>query len=245
MNTQVAQERKVSVPVILDFVPTSCSIQLNQCPDNSIAPSIDMRLRLSGRDNVSATDGRSLNNIEWSICVYRGAASNERIKALDAIGLLNYFPAAKDDEYQTQAGCAAWAHIEAESFNLLQTFVMSGRLPSYLRVHAEGAGLRYGYAPDGSEKIWDVKPEVLRSTDSNDWVAVKQLEIGLGVGEVAEDEDPASSHRPVSVDDLHNLQESLQAGIASYLSPMKLWVGWILAVTSAIAIIVLFATWGK
>lgn len=244
MNTQVAQERKVSVPVILDFVPTSCSIQLNQYPDNSVAPSIDMGLRLSGRDNVSATDGHSLNNIEWSIRVYRGPTSNDRIKSLDAIGLLNYFPAAKDD-YQTEAGCSAWAHIEAESFNLLQTFVMSGRLPSYLRVHAEGGGLRYGYAPDGSEKVWDVKPEVMRSMDSNDWVAVKQLEIGLRIGDVAKDEDLASPHRPVSADDLHTLQESIQAGFASYLSPIKLWLSWILAVTAAIAVIVLFATWGR
>ena len=112
MDNGVVQKRKISVPVILDFVPTSCSIQINQSADNSVPASIGMGLRLSRRQNLSISDGKDLANDCWGITIYRGATDNERIKAIGAVGLMNYIPATKDYDYSVEEGCSAWAHVD-------------------------------------------------------------------------------------------------------------------------------------
>lgn len=232
MSDEVADKNDLPIPVILDFVPTSCSIQLNQYPDNSAAPSISMRLRLSGRDNVTTPEERSLNNIEWSISIARGPVSNEHVQALGAIGMLNYYTATEDVDYSIEEGGSAWAHLEHEPFSLLSKFVMSGRLPSSVRIHAQGGGLRYGWEPDGSGKVWDVK--------ANKNAPVKQLEISLGIVGQSEDEEAVTEiHRPVAADDLHNLERSLSAAFGTSLNRINSRLGWILLVAVLVAVVVL------
>ena len=246
MDNKVAVKRTASVPVILDFVPTSCSIHINQADDNSVPPSIDMRLRLSDHTNLSTPEGKHLESSRWGITIYRGATDSERVKALDAIGLLGYYPATKDDDYSVKEGCSAWAHLDAASFDLLQGFVMSGRMPSALRIHAQGKRIRHGYAPDGSEVVWDIATEATGSTDSDDWVAVNQLELSLGVAEQDQGEDPiADALRPINVADLRDLEQALTTSLDNYLSSIKSWLGWLLAVVAAIAVLVFFASWHK
>lgn len=233
MTEEVADKDELSMPVVLDFVPTSCSIQLNQYPDNSVAPSISMELRLSGCDNVTTPEERSLNNIEWSISIYQGPVSNEYVQALGAIGMLNYYPATENVDYSIEEGCSAWAHLERESFSMLSKFVMSGRLPSSVRIHARGGGLRYGWEPDGSRKVWDVK--------AGKNASVKQLEISLGIVGQSENEEPVTEvHRPVVADDLHTLERSLSTVFSANLERINSRLGWILLIAVLIAAIAFF-----
>lgn len=233
MSDVVVDKDDLSMPVFLDFVPISCSIQLNQYPDNSVAPSISMGLRLSGCDNVTTPEERSLNNIEWSISVYQGPVSNEHVQALGAIGMLNYYPATEDVDYSIEEGCSAWAHLEQEPFSLLSRFVMSGRLPNSVRIHARGGGFRYGWEPDGSRKVWDVK------TNKN--ASVEQLEISLGIVGQSENEEPVTeAHRPVAADDLHTLERSLSATFSGNIERINSRLGWILLIAVLIAAIAFF-----
>jgi hypothetical protein len=221
-----------SIPVVLDFIPTSCSIRLHQNSEGSVPSLIRMGLRLSEGQEVSTTDKRSLNDIEWSIEIFEGENSDERLQSQSAIGMAHYFPATIGDDYTVEEGCSVWAYFAKEPFALLSTFVLSGRMPSVLRVHAKG-GLRYGWAGDGSEKIWDVA--------SNDHASVEQVQVSMSlVQNPAEDEFASNTHRPVTDESLERLERSLAASIRKANEAVAVRLGWLLAVVTLAAAILIF-----
>lgn len=205
MTDEAAHKDAMAIPAILDFVPFNCSVQLNQYHENSVAPYISMGLRLSGGDNVRTPDERSLNDIEWSISIYEGSVTNEHVQSLNAIGMLNYFPGDQGVDYSVSEGCSAWAHLEKGTFALLSSFVLSGRTPSSIRIHAVG-GLRHGWEPDGSGKVWDVQ--------ANPNSPVQRLEISLVAVETPDEDCTIGVHRPVTAADLQNLEQSLATTIS-------------------------------
>ncbi len=212
---------------ILDFVPFNCSVHLNQYHGNSVAPSISMGLKLSSGDNVRTPDERSLNDIEWSISVYEGSVTNEHAESLNAIGMLNYYPERQDVDYSVSEGCSAWAHLEKESFALLSSFVLSGRLPTSIRIHTKG-GLRYGWEPDGSGKVWDVQ--------ANPNSSVQQLEISLVAGGKTDEDCNIEMHRQITATDLQDLERSLGSTISKQLTKIRTTLAWILVAATVIAV---------
>lgn len=218
--------------VILAFIPTSCSVHLTQDPDSPSSSSISMHLRLSDGDNVRTPDKRSLNNIEWSISIYEGPVSNEHVKSLGAIGLLNYYPASDDLGDRIDEGCSVWTHLEKEPFALLSTFVQLGRVPSRVLVFAQG-GIQYSWEPDGSGKIWDVQ--------TKETCSVQRLEISLDIVEKSEEEGSATEgHRPVTADDLQKLERSFASAPSNSLKQINRRLGWILLVAALAAAITIF-----
>jgi hypothetical protein len=232
MSSEAKVRDDIAVPVILDFAPISCSVHINQNRDNSVPSSIRMGIRLSPRHNVSTKDERSLNKIDWDIELFEGANTHERLSALGAIGMATYFPATQGDDYAFDEGCSIWAHLEKDPFALLSRFVLSGRLPESIRVHAKG-GLRYGGSHDGSEKTWDIES----NTDSS----VQQVHISMGV--VAEPDDDvhiAQISRPITAETIEGLEHSLARALDKSLEAIALRLNLILAVVALFAAISLF-----
>lgn len=231
MSDQIVQKDEDGV--LLAFVPTSCSIQLNQTADKSFAPSISLGLRLSGRDHLTTPEGRSLRNVKWSISIYKGRTSNEHAQANGAIGMLIYYSAAEGVDWKNEESCVAWAYVDHEPFSLLSKFVMSGRLPSSILIHARDGGLRYGWEPDGSRMVWDVKDNVSS--------CIEHVEISFGIAENIQDEESITDlRRPTAADGLHSLEKSLSTEFSANIDRINSRLNWILLVAVLAAAIAIF-----
>lgn len=145
-------------PVILDVVPISCSLEIARTrdPASSFPSSLTMRLRLL--DQVRTADDRELTNAVWTLTLYENGSGNEFTKLHNAVGMINYYAAWHSKHYDiddSPEACHAWANVDAETFVLVREMAIAGRLPSSFRLHA--SGMNYGWEPDGSAKVWDVK----------------------------------------------------------------------------------------
>jgi len=132
---------------------------------------LSMTVRLSPNDHVRTSDERLLDDMEWSLSVYRESTSNAHVRAHEAIGILEYHPETDGVDFHAAEGCFAWGHLDGANFDLLKELAVSGHLPTKIRVHSKGTGLRYGWEPDGSSKVWDL------SADHHAYVTQLEFEI--------------------------------------------------------------------
>lgn len=117
-----------------------------------------MQLRLSRDCNLRTPDDHSLNHAEWRITFHENGSGNELTKLHNAIGLINYYEESKYEAYDiddSPEACDAWAILDSPTFALLRDMALTGRLPAAFRLEARG--IKYGWEPDGSGKVWDVK----------------------------------------------------------------------------------------
>gem|GEM_PF-2344107 len=117
-----------------------------------------MRLRLDRRINLRTPDDRSLKDAEWGITFYENGSGNELTKLHNAVGLINHYEEYKSEHYDiddSPEACHAWVNLDSLTFALLRDMALAGKLPRAFRFEARG--IEYGWEPDGSGKVWDVK----------------------------------------------------------------------------------------
>lgn len=153
-------EEKLPGPVLIDVEPVGCSMTLTRSlnPKEQLPDSLSMRLRLDRRINLRTPDDRSLKNAEWGITFYENGSGNELTKLHNAVGLINYCEEFKSEHYDIDdwpEACHAWANLDSPTFALLRDMAFAGKLPRAFRLEARG--IEYGWEPDGSGKVWDVK----------------------------------------------------------------------------------------
>lgn len=219
--------------VILDFAPVRCGADLNQYPDGSVPPTISMDLRIEPDEDIRTPDERSLREIEWSISLSRGRTTNEHVKRQDAIGLCNYHEAMSGIDYDIAEGCPMWAHLDEGTFDSLFHYLLSGRLPDGIRVHA--SGMRYGWEPDGTGKVWDVN-----KTPS---AAIHQLEICLPFQAPTtppSDDDDAVEIYPAPSAEFQRLEILISDSIAKPLKSVGILMGWAVLILGVICAVLLF-----
>jgi hypothetical protein len=146
-------------PVILDVAPISCSMTMTRSRDqeSSRPNSLSMRLRLVDEE-VRTPDEKELTNALWTMTFYENGSGNEFTELHNAIGLINYYEewhSEHDDISDSPEACHARANLDSQTFALLQEMALAGKLPVVFRLHA--SRIAYGWEPDGSGKVWDVK----------------------------------------------------------------------------------------
>lgn len=152
-------EEALPGPVILDAAPISCSMEIarSRDPATSLPSSLAMRLRLLDEE-VRTPDDRKLTNAIWTLTLYENGSGNEFTRLHNAVGMVNYYEewhSKHDDMDDSPEACHAWANVDSETFVLLREMALAGRLPTSFRLHV--SGMNYGWEPDGSAKVWDVK----------------------------------------------------------------------------------------
>lgn len=153
-------EEKLPGPVLIDVEPVGCSMTLTRSlsPKEQLPDSLSMRLRLDRGIDLRTSDDRSLKNVEWGITFYENGSGSELTKLHNAVGLINYHEGFKSEHYDiddSPEACFAWANLDSPTFALLRDMALSGKLPRIFRLEAHG--IEYGWEPDGSGKVWDVK----------------------------------------------------------------------------------------
>lgn len=212
-------EDGMGIPVVLRFVPTSCKIVLNEHSNDDIPPAIVMEIQLGRRDNLRSSDGKNMGKVKWTMDIYRGGLSRERLKVKGAIGMVDYIKEYESTDFYIEESCCAWAHIPESSFAILLDFVMSGRLPNTIAIHAFGS-IRHGWEPDGSGKDWDLESE--KATP------ISKVEIDMGLSQktesTGEDDEVAE---PLLVQQLFDFEQRFIQLVKSQVRSINWNLGWI------------------
>lgn len=218
-------------PVILDVVPISCSMEIarSRDPETSLPNTLSMRLRLL--DEVRTPDESDLTNVVWTISLYERGSGNKFTELHNAVGMINHYPEFRskhDDIDDSPEACHAWANLDAETFALLREMALAARLPSSFRLHVNG--MNYGWEPDGSAKVWDVKAHKNAAINKLEIVAdlVKQP-----AGEQIENENFADGPTPETPE-----LKALLAATKS-IQQANARLGWVLALVALIAAVVI------
>lgn len=155
----MSDDNKMPGPVLIDLLPTSCSLSMGRTlsKEGASADSLCMGLKLSADHELRTPDGRSLNGADWAITFYGGGEGNSFTERHSALGMVNYFHAREssnfDNDYMPES-CFAWVHLDLPTFRLLRSMAIEGRLPNSIRLQI--MGIEYGWEPDGSGLVWDV-----------------------------------------------------------------------------------------
>lgn len=220
--------------VILDLVPVAASLHSYDCADAAADRSISMLVRLD-RDKVRTKEGRDLSNAEWTITLHEGPTENEHVKNRGGIGMLNYHGEYQDDGgFTNPQSCDMWAHLSRDSFVSIRKIVMTGRLPSSLRVHVRG--LTYGWEPDGSAKEWDISVK--------EGSPICAIEVTTPMVRDLDDDDDAAERdlgsRPVTVTDLQALERSIAAALPKIPARIEGHLSWIFGTLVLLVAVLLF-----
>lgn len=220
-------------PVILDVVPISCWMEIarSRDPATSLPSSLNMRLRLP--DEVRKPDDSELTNVIWTMTLYENGPGNEFTKLHNAVGMINYFEERRskhDDIDDSPEGCDAWANVDAETFALLREMALAGRLPSSFRLHV--SGMNYGWEPDGSGKVWDVKAH--KNASINKLEIVASL-VKLPVTE--QDEGGESVFAPPTPE---SAELAAMRGVAKAVEQVNARLGWVVGLLALTVAVVIF-----
>ncbi|WP_256645298.1 hypothetical protein [Thermomonas paludicola] len=221
-------------PVILDVAPISCSLEIARTrdPATSLPSSLTMRLRLLD-DEVRTPDDRKLTNVLWTLTLYENGSGNEFTRLHNAAGMINYYEewhSKHDDIDDSPEACHAWANVDSETFALLRDMALAGRLPSSFRLHA--SGMNYGWEPDGSARVWDVKAH--KNAPINKLEIVASL-VKLPVTEHDESEEFAVAP---STPESPELQALLAA--TKSIQQVNSRLGWVVVLVALMAAAVIF-----
>ncbi|MFT3754985.1 MAG: hypothetical protein QM769_03420 [Pseudoxanthomonas sp.] len=153
-------KEKLPGPVFIDVEPVSCSMMLTRSldPKEKLPDSLSIQLRLDRGVELRTPDNRSLNSAKWGITFYENGSSSELTRLHNAVGQINYREEFKSEHYDIDdfpETCHAWANLDTPTFALLREMALAGKLPQAFRL--EALGIEYGWEPDGSGKVWDVK----------------------------------------------------------------------------------------
>jgi hypothetical protein len=111
-----------------------------------------------GEHVTRLTHGGSLEELEGDVTLYRGKLLRE--DGTPYSDIISYVPAtaANFDTPAMTAGYSIALYVDERVFDQLATLCRMSRMPSVqLDFDLHGEQIRFGGAPDGSEKIWDTK----------------------------------------------------------------------------------------
>lgn len=142
-------------PVILDVEPISCSMSIARNQDQKLQLHDSLTMRLRVLDEVRKPDESKLSTAVWTLTLYENGSGNELTKLHDAVGLINYYEAWESSDMESPESCHAWVNVDGDTFAVLRGMALAGKLPDRMRLHTYG--MNYGWEPDGTGKVWDVK----------------------------------------------------------------------------------------
>lgn len=154
-------EDKEELPgqVIIDLEPVTCSLRMNHTLERDAVngASLSMKARLPRGVKFRTPDERSLSTAEWGLTLYGAGAGSQFSERHNAVGQLDYLSEidSEVDDDGFPESCAAWAILDGDTFNLIRDMALAGKLPVVFRLHVRG--IEYGWEPDGSGKVWDIK----------------------------------------------------------------------------------------
>lgn len=222
-------------PVILDVVPISCSMTMTRSRDDKspLPDTLSMRLRLVD-DEVRTSDERELTNVLWTMTFYEGGSGNKFTELHNAIGMINYYQEwqSKHDDIDGSAeACHAWANLDPPTFAILRDMAQAGRLPSGLRLHAYG--INYGWEPDGSLKVWDVK--------AHKNAPISQIEINANFVKLPDSVSDADESDAFRVDRPQDAPEiAAMRGLAKAVDHVNARLGWVIGLLALALVVVIF-----
>lgn len=169
----------------VQFEITNATMFLEHSADASTSVELGLQVRLARLEHVSHTDGRSLDNIEWSMRLFRRskAVSQEWLDAnSDSIGEMRFY-----GEDRAEEGCQMDVLASDEMFVEIRRALLTSIRPLSLSIDV--SGMTYGAGIDGHEKIWN------REAMKNPKIRSIRMQLPMIAGDTVEDGFPRSESR--------------------------------------------------
>ena len=135
---------------ILVFEAKEASVKFGMTSEGAQLKYIELSLKLREGDDVQASNGKSLKNIEWFISINEGLTFNERASKEGVIGYLSHIRESDSDVYYSESCCAALV-IEPSIFTIAWNLVTNGKLPALLSLNVKDINYR------GFDIVWDIE----------------------------------------------------------------------------------------
>jgi hypothetical protein len=219
-NGEEAAKRPLSV--LLDFVSFKCALRVGARAGDS-STSLSYELKIAFENDICTSDGRSLKRVDWNLDVYQGPLENERVKSLGGMGMLNHYANLADDEVPADELCAGWVHLSDYQFQYLWECARHGRHPEGIRISVRGP-IRFGWAPDGSEAIWDI--------EQDEALVIEEVVFGFplsGTHNSGPDEPEVEEVMPLDSTNLAQLERGLTNYIGFKIDELISMLKWVVA----------------
>ena len=221
---------------IITLVPRSAQLYFEEAIDASLSRTLSMRLDLDPEEYIELPDGRSLKMLNWTMTLIEGSIYNELATKEGAIGFVFHLKESVDaiDDYSPESFHVG-SILKPEKFSTLLGVIQNGRLPD--KIHITVRGLRHGWRPDGSLKVWDIE------TNPDVFLINMQFNIPLiSTGETFADSCDESTNDekfPATSGDIHAMERKLSQRLAELRREIKKgWMG--LVCLSLVAIVILY-----
>jgi hypothetical protein len=197
----------------LNFVPRDANLSISGTLESSgTRRAIAMRVSLAHGEDLRLPDDRSLREILWAIYFVEGSAYNEGATTQGSIGLIRYNKEQGRLDTHLPESCYINVALRPELFSSLLTAVQSGRVPDQITVWVKG--LKYGWEPDGSGKIWDTTAMPLAYVS----------EVGFNIPLFERRDDPEVSTEAAPAERLPPTAEdirSLERTVVEMITPLR------------------------
>jgi hypothetical protein len=174
-------------------------------------------LKLPIGEGLKLSSGEDTRKMPITLALTRDAAPSQ-----EAIGGLYYMEKYDDDIHAHPAHLLTEIALPEPQFDELFGLAKLGRFPSKLNM--EVAGLKYGWAPDGSDKEWDVQKK------SNHKLAISHIDFSLPLGGAAINEAAEESGKTIEQPFTRAMAEGLQVQLNSIAASLK-WIGFFVFAT--------------
>lgn len=233
-------ETTEQLPVSLDFIPTGCSISI--CAGGTTtAPPMNMGIRLSSSLSIWTKQGGLRKAADqWFISIHRGSACDEATEASSVKGWLQYEVDVGDKAEVDASSIQGELHLDPICFDRLQTVVMSGSLPSRLRLYAESDQFRR--ISDDESEPWYLRDAV--------WDLEDQSGVHTGAAHVCGSEilltirGRGGESSLVTTAELQRLENKLTARFSTYAKSMKWLLHWVLGI-AAVTLFLVILVWSS
>lgn len=158
---------------------------------NSEREHISFQVLPEGRDKLTigseyifgktALDDDKFKFASGRVHIEKLSENNKHLFEKDSIGYVKFFEEAEDEfgKHSYPALAIFSVYLPDERFNAIKTAVLSENPFAYLMCGVEG--FDYSWEPDGSHKIWNLKPnESLVSYTSLLDVSISSIDVGFG-----------------------------------------------------------------
>jgi len=193
---------------IVTFTPRDARVHLGAGNANSTGRSISMRVELEQGEDVRLPNDQSLKRVRWNVHLVEATSYNDEADKQKAIGYLSHHEAAKDSTLLLDETCYISAALAPATFSSLLTVLESGRLPN--QIYTRIRGLKYGWEPDGSGKVWDIA-----KTPGPSVLEIKFSTPLITSGEDRDGEQDTFDYSPPARGDIERLERSVAEALAA------------------------------
>jgi hypothetical protein len=218
---------------IITLVPRNAQLHFQEAIDAPLTHSINMHLDLDRGEEVRLPDGRSLNELRWTMSLIEGSEYNDEATKQGAIGFVFHLDESVGVVDYYPESCHIGSALKPEKFATLLATIQNGCLPD--QIHITVRGMSYGGAPDGSIKLWDIK--------NKPHVSLIEMQFNIPLIETSEnpenfDDYPAKFNRlPATSSDIRAMERKFTEGLAELRrETQKRWMGLVCLLMIAIVI---------